>query len=164
MSPRALPGLVACLFAGSLSAACAQSGDRPLFVQPPQMQGAPATPAASTPMWTPPAQAAPAQPAPVRPAAAAPVRPLPAQAAPVSPASVPLTPGVRPGASSRPGVTPRALPASGPRPAATATQAQTAAPLKLQLMPVWTGQFMVRPRELAPFNPLGLPQGAVSLR
>ena len=132
MSPRTSPGLLArllaCLVAGSLCVASAQ--DRPLFVQPPQMQTSPA-------------------PAPVRTAPAAPLSP-----APVRPLPLPLP---SPAA-------PAPLPASGVRPVATAGRVQPAqsvsrpaAPVKLRLMPAWTGHFMVRPREAAPFNPLGLP-------
>lgn len=143
MSSRLLPGLLACLFAGSLSAACAQGGDRPLFVQPPQIQEAPVSPSAGGVPLPPapvpaPVQAAPVKPAPDRPA---PVRLAPGQTAPAVP--VRRAPGVVPS------------PASGVRPAPA--WVRPAASVKLRLMPAWTGQFLVRPREVAPFNPLGLP-------
>lgn len=139
MSSRLLPGLLACLFAGSPSAACAQGGDRPLFVQPPQIQEAPVSPSAG---------GVPLPPAPVKPA--------PVQAAPVKPAPVRLAPGQTAPAvpvHRASGVVPS--PASGVRPAPA--WVRPAASVKLRLMPAWTGQFLVRPREVAPFNPLGLP-------
>ena len=151
MSSRLLPGLLACLFA-SLSAACAQTGERPLFVKPPQLQNAPMPAPAPPPAVGVPVPSAPAVPAPVRPA---PVRPAPVRPAPVRPAPGQVAPAVPVRGAS--GVVPS--PASGGRPASTAGRVLPAAPVKLRLMPAWTGQFLVRPREVAPFNPLGLPLG-----
>ena len=140
MFPRVLPGLVACLFAGFLSAACAQGADRPLLVKPPQMQETPAQGTAVQGVPVPPAVSVP-----VRAAPTVPMRP-----APVKPVVLP--------ARRASGVVP--LPASGVRPAVTGGRVLPAAPVKLRLMPAWTGQFLVRPREVAPFNPLGLPATA----